>query len=66
MDLVLLQLLVVWVPELRDDPLDVESVHSMRGNGFPVHLGGKREQGSSYTAGTGFSSIQTCKRETRT
>lgn len=37
-DLVLLQLLVVRMPELHDDPLDVERVHSVRGDDLPVHL----------------------------
>lgn len=37
--LVLLQLLVVGVPELRDDPLHVQGVHGVRGDDLPVHLG---------------------------
>lgn len=38
-DLVLLQLLVIWVPEFHDDPLNVKGIHSMGRNDFPVYLG---------------------------
>lgn len=37
-DLVLLQLFMVRMPEFHDDPFNVESIHGMCRNDFPVYL----------------------------
>lgn len=34
----MLKLFVIGVPEFHDDPLDVEGIHSMCRNDFPVYL----------------------------